>query len=129
MSNDMSNVEFARNNEAFAQTISEDYPKQPNWVVTVRFYSLLHYVEQTLNRYGYNSKSHHDRKEKIRECRQIDDRMRKLYRRLEDLSKMARYDCIEMDNEDLEKSLQTLENGKEVLGYSAGGGGSKYSTS
>lgn len=125
----MSNVDFARENENFAQEILSELEDRKNWVVTVRFYSLLHYVEERLQAHGYNSRSHEKRKDNIRDCRHVDNKVRKLYRRLEDVSRDARYECIRMGDDDVRKSEETLEEGKRILGFSAGSGGThKYST-
>lgn len=124
----MSNVEFARNNEDFAGEVYQQHENQNNWVVTIRFYSLLHYVEQKLQSHNYNSETHGDRKENIRNCKHVDNRVRNLYRRLEDISRDARYECIEMQEQDVEMSEETLNEAKEVLGFTSGGGSTKYST-
>jgi CRISPR/Cas system CSM-associated protein Csm4 (group 5 of RAMP superfamily) len=124
---DKSNVDFARENEAFAEDIFSEYDNQSNWVVTIRFYSLLHYVEETLQLHNYSSKSHGDRKNKIRRCKYIDNKVYSIYRTLEDLSKDARYECIEMEAEDVEKSEEKLNEGKTVLGYSDFNSDTKYS--
>jgi len=130
MSPDLTHVEFANENESFANTIKSDFEDENNWVITVRFYSLLHYVEERLQSHGYNSRSHRDRKENIRNCRYIDNKVRKYYRRLEDVSRDARYECILMDDEDVEMSAETLEQCKDALGFGDEEGGSihKYST-
>lgn len=126
---DMDNVEFAKNNENFSNELYDEYPNQKNWIVTIRFYSYLHYVEEKLNMHGYTSNSHDDRKNKIRSCSQVDNRARTIYRKLEDISRDARYECIEMTEEDVEESETQLVEGKNILGFVSGGGSStKYST-
>jgi hypothetical protein len=129
MSPDMENVEFARNNEGFSDDLIKDYPNQKNWVVTIRFYSYLHYVEEELNKHGYNSRTHDDRKKNIRICKHIDNRARSIYRTLEDISRDARYECIEMNEEDVKKSGEKLEKGKNILGFMTNSSSdTKYST-
>lgn len=123
----MSNVDFARSNEQFADNLIEEFSSRKNWIVTIRFYSLLHYVEEQLRNHGYESRTHDNRKDNIRACRAMDNRVRTLYRRLEDVSRDARYECIEMDDEDVEMSASTLEEGKDILGYTGGSGDTKYS--
>ena len=127
MSGDMRNVEFARENEGFADEIEGSFENRENWTVTIRFYSLLHYIEETLSSHGYNSRSHDDREENILNCRYVDNRVRKLYRRLYDVSRDARYECVRLNNEDLRMSKETLEEGKEILGYSDDDSTHKYS--
>lgn len=126
----MENVDFARNNEEFAENIASDYPGQQNWVVTVRFYSYLHYVEERLQSCGYSSDTHKDRKENIRNCNAVDNKARKIYRFLEDISRDARYECHRMTEQEANKAKEKLEEGKDILGYSAGGADTdtKYST-
>lgn len=130
MSTGMDNIELARNNEDFADDVLSDYNNQNNWVITIRFYSFLHYVEERLNSHGYSSNSHKDRKNNIRNCRPIDDKVRKIYRFLEDISRDARYECIHMTKEDVEKSGEKLEEGKNILGFHSGDSNTttKYST-
>lgn len=129
MSPDMDNVDFAENNEVFSDEILSDYPDQKNWIVTIRFYSFLHYVEEKLKIHGYTSNNHDNRKDNIRNCPHVDNRARTIYRLLEDISRDARYECIEMTEEDVEKSETKLEEGKDVLGFVGGSGSStKYST-
>jgi GTP cyclohydrolase FolE2 len=127
MSREMSNVEFAKENETFAEDIGEHYDNKNNWIVTVRFYSLVHYVEETLSSHGYTSRSHDDREDNILNCRYVDDKVRKLYRRLYDVSRDARYECVRLNDEDVKMSKETLEEGKNILGYSDGGSTHKYS--
>lgn len=126
----MKHIEFARRSEAFSDNLCNDYSEQKNWIVTIRFYSYLHYVERQLDRHGYDSETHRNRKDNIRNCPHIDNRARSIYRLLEDLSKDARYECIEMTENDVEESEKKLDEGKEVLGFSAGDSNSdtKYST-
>ena len=130
MSPDIENVTFARESENLTEEMncSLENKIKNNWIVTVRFYTYLHYVEQRLQEYDYTSRSHNNRKENIRNCKQIDNKARKLYRRLEDMSRDARYECVEMSDEDVKESLSTLEEGKQVLNFHAGDGSHKYNT-
>lgn len=122
----MDNIDFAQNNEVFSDTILEDHPDQKNWVVTIRFYSYIHYVEEKLKMHGYSSTSHDNRKDNIRNCAQVDNRARSIYRKLEDISRDARYECIKMTDDDVEESESKLEEGKNVLGFVNGGDSTKY---
>lgn len=124
----MENVEFARENEDFADDLDLSENPSKNWVVIVRFYSYLHYVEEYLQMYNYNSRSHNDRRENIRNCPHIDNKARKIYRLLEDISRDARYECIRMTEDDVQKSKENLDEGKDVLGFSGGATNHKYST-
>lgn len=125
---DMSNVDFARENEEFAMNLADTFSNQNNWVVTVRFYSLLHYIEEILQNQGYNSSHHGDRKRNILQCPHTDDKLHRLYRRLEDASKDARYRCIRLSDDDVKVSEETLEEGKDILGFHGGSTTTKYST-
>lgn len=130
MSGDFEHIDFARNNEDFAEEIVTDISNQNNWVVIVRFYSYLHYVEERLTSEGLTSDSHHDRKKNILRCKAIDNKARNIYRFLEDISRDARYECMSMSDDDVASSLAKLEEGKSVLGFSDQGGGStKYTVS
>lgn len=128
MTSDFEHVEFAQLSEDFVEELQNEFEDRRNWMVTIHFYSLLHYVEERLSTYGYDSNRHHIRKENIRKCKQIDNRVRTLYRRLEDLSRDARYELVEMEESDVEKSKETLEEGKEILGFSNSGDTYKYRT-
>lgn len=127
MSPDMSHADFARNNDDFAEDLRGDYPDQNNWVVTVHFYSFLHYVEERLKSYDFSASKHSDREKNIRDCRYIDNRAYNIYRTLYDISRDARYECHEIESDTVEDCRDKLEEGKEVLGYSAGGSTTKYS--
>lgn len=127
MSSDMTNVEFARENENFAEIIDDNHDRN-NWVVTVRFYSLLHYIEERLDACGYNSRSHKDREDNILNCKTVDNQIYNLYRFLQDLSRDARYECVRMGEDEVEKSREKLNEGKEILGFSQGDGSAKYRT-
>lgn len=127
MSQDMTNVEFARENEEFADDIQESRDRN-NWVVTIRFYSLLHYIEGQLDACGYDSINHDDREDNILNCKMMDNQVYKLYKFFRDTSRDARYECIRMTEEDVTESEEKLEKGKELLGFDSGGGSTKYST-
>lgn len=135
MTPELGHIDLAEDNERFADLIRThlcnddfDVDNQNDWIVTARFYSLLHYVEKRLQDYGYSSRSHGGRKENILECPYIDNKVRRLYRRLEDVSRDARYECIPTSDEDVTKSESTLQEGKDVLGFSRSSSGHKYST-
>lgn len=129
MSPDLTHGEFARENEEFADSLLEEFDNKFNWVVTVRFYSYLHFVEKRLQDYGYSSNNHDNRKNNILNCNQIDSRARAIYRALEDLGRDARYECYRMDEDDLEVSREKLQKGKEILNFTDSGDVStKYST-
>lgn len=123
----MTNIDFAKENEEFAEDIISEFESQSNWVVTVRFYSLVHYVEERLDSHNYNSENHTDRKSNIRSCKYVDNAVRAKYRLLEDLSRDARYECIRMDGDDVNKSEKVLQEGKELLGFDSGNTSHKYS--
>lgn len=127
MTEGMKNVEVAEENEVFADDILEGFDNKNNWVVTVRFYSLVHYIEERLTTYDYNSRSHDNREENILDCRYIDNKVRKLYRRLYDVSRDARYECVRLGEEDVRKSEETLAEAKEILGFTDGTSDHKYS--
>lgn len=124
----MEHVEFARNNEEFSEDVRDDYPEQNNWVVTIQFYSFLHYVEERLRTYGYAPTSHDERQEDIMSCRHIDRQAYKIYRSLYDTSRDARYECVRIEDDEVGECRDRLEEGKNILGYSGGGGSTKYST-
>ena len=94
MSNHLNDIDFAKENEEFAEDIASEFSNQGNWIVIVRFYSLVHYVEERLASYDHESESHSERKNNIRKCNFVDNAVRAKYRLLEDLSRDARYECI-----------------------------------
>lgn len=127
MSSSMDHVDFARINERFVDTIPEGNIPENNWIITIRFYIYLHYVEERLKSHNYNSRSHRDRDKNIRSCKYIDNEARKIYRKLEDVSRDARYECIEMEDRDVRESESALNKGKQILGFDRSGGSHKYS--
>jgi len=122
----MDPVDLARDNEEFAEDLTSSHPDKNDWIITIRFYSLLHYIDERLVMHGYNATSHNERKNSIQDCNDIDNRVHSLYRSLEDLSRQARYNCIEMRDEDVEESERRLEEGKNILGFSFSGSSTKY---
>lgn len=128
MDPDMTHVEFARNNEELSEDFHDSFPEQNNWVVTLYFYSYLHYVEEVLTQHGYRSSSHNEREDNISECSYIDRQCYKIYRSLYDTSRDARYECIKIDEDSVDKCRERMLDGKEALGFSEGGGSTKYST-
>lgn len=121
-------MEFARNNEEFAEDIREDYPAQKNWIVTVQFYSFLHYVEERLKSHSYTSTNHDDRMDNIRNCPHVDTKAYKIYKSLYDTSRDARYECMEIEESDIIECEKRLEKGKRILGFRDGSTNTKYST-
>lgn len=126
---DFSHISGARENEQFADSLNPSEDNHRNWIVIVRFYSFLHYVEERLESEGYNSKKHAERMENIRRCPSIDNKAYNIYRTLYDLSRDSRYECIRMGDSEVNESENRLEDGKEVLGFTNNGSSHKYSTS
>jgi len=126
MAPDMSHVEFARNNEDLAEDFRDTFSNQNNWVVIMHFYSYLHYAEEVLERCGYSQKSHKERKNNLDDCSQIDRKGYKIYRFLYDTSRDARYECLEIEDESVDTCREKLMEGKEILGFTTGGGSTKY---
>lgn len=126
---DFGHVKGARENEEFADTLDPSEKIHKNWIVIVRFYSYLHFVEERLQMEGYESDRHKERMENIRRCPSIDDKAYNIYRTLYDLSRDARYECLRMGDDEIDESESRLENGKQILGFTAEGGDTKYSIS
>lgn len=125
---DFTHKSGAQENEAFASSLDEDVPVERNWIVTVRFYSLLHYVDIMLKKHGYMPEKHGERFKNIEQCQAIDPQVYKKYKTLFDLSRDARYERIRMDTTDVAQSAKVLEEGKELLGFGSTDGTHKYST-
>lgn len=126
---DFTNVKGARENEKVAEKLAVTNEEDRNWIVTVRFYSFLHYVEERLQANGYDSNTHGDRMDNIRKCPSIDNYAYNLYKTLYDLSRDARYECLRMGESEVKESKKRLKKGKEILGFTHGGDSHKYSTS
>lgn len=124
---DFSHISGARENEELADSLDSSEPENRNWIVTIRFYSYVHYIEEILESHDFSSNTHKERKDNIKECNGMDRTAYKIYRFLEDLSRDARYECIRMDEDDLTVSERKLDTGKETLGIVGGGGSTKYS--
>lgn len=104
----------AAQNEAFADNIKLDSDCSIGWAVTVIFYSALHYIEAYFVTYrkGYNN--HYSRSSAI----QNDPRIRSLYddyRKLEDLSREARYDAASFNKGDLVSAKEFKENIRQAV--------------
>ncbi len=125
------NIDLAQENESFADELNKDgnYNRE-DWVITIRFYSLVHFVEHRLSRNGYISESHHERLDNIRDCTAIDSIIYNRYRTLLDLSRDARYECKRMAETEVKESKKVLNDAKTELGFSmdGSGGNTKYST-
>lgn len=127
---DLSHVEAAGENEALAASLDRAVGAHRNWIVTIRFYALLHYVDARLIEYGYKPEKHHERGDAIRDCDYLDAALYKVYRMLYDLSEDARYKCVRMSTEDVRVSNRQLERGKKLAGFDHGDDGTtKYSVS
>ena len=125
---DFSHTFGARENEQFAASLDKSQDAQRNWIVTIRFYSLLHYVEERLEAENYGANTHRDRRNNIKKCPALDDKIYIIYRFLEDLSRDSRYRCIRMDDEEVDEAEKRLENAKEIMGFSHDSETTKYST-
>ncbi|WP_128904790.1 hypothetical protein [Halorubrum amylolyticum] len=125
---DFSHISGARENEELADSLDSSEPENRNWIVTIRFYSYVHYIEEILESYNYSSNTHKERKDNIERCNGIDRTAYKIYRFLEDISRDARYECIRMGESELTKTEEKLSRGKEALGIVGSGGDHKYST-
>ena len=126
---DFSNVEVARENEELAASMDPSRGDHRNWIVTIRFYSFLHYTEQRLTAEKYDSDNHKERMDNIQRCPALEDYLYNIYRSLYDLSRDSRYECERMNEEEVTKSEERLERGKELLGFNQTSGSShKYST-
>lgn len=126
---DFSHAEGAKENEDFADTLDPSEMEHKNWIVIVRFYSYLHYVEERLQSEGYDSDRHKERMENIRRCPSIDNKAYNVYRTLYDLSRDARYECMRMECNEINMSESRLEDGKQILGFTTDDGSTKYSIS
>lgn len=125
---DFSHISGARENEELANSLDVSEPENRNWIVTIRFYSYVHYIEQILESYNYSSNTHIERKDNIEKCNGTDQTAYKIYRFLEDLSRDARYECIRMGTEELDITKKKLKSGKKSLGFVGSSGNHKYST-
>lgn len=123
---DFSHRVNAEKNEQFAESLDGSQAVERGWIVTVRFYSLLHYVEERLTSHGYTSERHNQRMDNIKSCNAVETAVYKKYRALYDISRDARYECVRMNQEDVEESERILDEGKRMLGFDQGGSDYKY---
>lgn len=126
---DLSNVDIARENEQVADYLDEGTGSHRNWIVTINFYSVLHYVEQVLQDEGFSSVDHDDREDNILRCQRLEDEQFTIYKNLRTLSSLSRYECYRMGQEELEVAERALERTKEITAFDMGGGSSKYDIS
>ena len=55
----------AKNNKSYADKMSRDTPTSAGWVLTVLFYSALHYIEAYNAKFGHHCYNHTDRNKDI----------------------------------------------------------------
>lgn len=107
-------LEQAKRNECLASKISDEIEKSDQWVVIIRFYSALHYLEnQVIPKGGTSS---HDQRHNYVE----DHYSRKAYRSwrfLHNQSEQARYNCKPISSEIKNESLTRLQTFKKELGF------------
>ncbi len=101
----------ADRNRAFLDEMPEGYPE---WVVTALFYSGLHLLEACLAQQGTHSANHAERASNLRRLRSAPSfQQRRLFDKYQDLyelSRQARYDCVQVDPQDLADARASLED-------------------
>jgi hypothetical protein len=107
----------AKKNEELADLLNKTYSNYSDWVVIVRFYSALQYVEHELMSHGMSAGSHEDRQNKISNCGAMDRSVYKRYRYLQDLSEKARYYCKKFDRSAVTQSESILIEIKVKLNF------------
>ncbi len=98
----------ARHNREVLQQLQRSGSTFSDWQITVAFYVALHRVDAHLASYREHPKSHEDRIRIIRGMRQFKGAIYNSYRELEDLSRQARYDCVQWDQDDVAYALGLL---------------------
>lgn len=108
----------AEKNEELSEELLNEYSDYDDWVITTRFYTAIHFIESELTKRGYNSGTHRERKENIKDSNLPDNIMvYKEYRNLEDLSRDTRYECVSVTSGDLNGSERSLNLIKKKLGF------------
>jgi uncharacterized protein (UPF0332 family) len=97
----LEHIAIAERNEAFASTVAKTTYYE--WAITIFFYSALHYVDAILAVSGINPENHTSRGDAIG-VNQTLLQVRKEYRRLETLSRNARYRALKIDSGDLQEA-------------------------
>ncbi|MBM4041274.1 MAG: hypothetical protein FJ290_22455 [Planctomycetes bacterium] len=92
----------AKANKAFYEELL-DRPEYHDWALTVLFYAALHYVDAFL--YPSDPPDHSTRNKLISRSPTLRSLYRK-YRRLQDRSQDARYECYDPTREELVKARQ-----------------------
>lgn len=107
----------AQKNEEFSEKIKINHQDYEDWLITVRFYSFVHYIQCRIAQEGKSTYSHKQRKKQIKNLPNIPIILYKTYRRFEDLSRDVRYDCISVKKSDIEDSKKWLKKAKKNLGF------------
>lgn len=108
----------AQHNEDFYQEIDSAYQDYRDWVIVGRFYTAVHYIDAQLADDGIHPESHRERFQEIQNSYQseLNQRLYSNFNTLYDLSKQARYHCIDINEGLLNSSRIALNNIKTELG-------------
>jgi len=89
------------NNSNFRNAFSD-------WFVTVLFYGAVHLVERELTAYNHHSKTHNDRRMWVARTPSLKE-VSAAYESLYIQSRRARYECVKMTSQDVEKAEELFE--------------------
>ena len=107
-------LEKVAENLAFLASIHENTRGAFCWSITVLFYTALHYIEAYFASHDKGFTNHASRGIEIRRDPRIKSIYR-TYRKLEDLSREARYDASAMKQEDVERAKTRFEHVRRVI--------------
>ena len=106
--NKESHLSNAMHNKNFFEDIIGDNSEYYDWSATVIFYCAVHLVEAYFAEKNVHHFSHSDRKDDI----YLDASLNKIklpYKQLESLSRSARYDCVIISKDQIDKTKSYLE--------------------
>ena len=108
----------AEKNERFADEISSNYTDYDDWLITSKFYAALHYVDCTLVNDDRQANNHTDRKNMMKDSRDVSPRAFSLYKSLYEMSLRSRYECMEVESRHISRAEKCLVGIKSQLGFS-----------
>ena len=108
MSSESKHIEQYSHNKSFLDNGFTDKNQYSDWAVTVTFYCGVHLVEAMLAKFGRNSEDHSDRRDNLKIIPTRND-FQDEYLDLYNLSRQARYDCINIGREQIFSAQSDLD--------------------
>ena len=96
---------YEKNKKLCENNLFVNEKKNYDWLITIKYYAMLHRLDATLAYEKIHEKTHVKKKEKMDDVGGY-KKVRVQYEALESLSRQARYDCIEITIEQVNEAIQ-----------------------